>query len=423
MLEFNEILRRPFEEFMMFIPSLLKALGLLIVIWIVASLVRKAIKKGLTKVGADTYFSKRNVNADGEKTVDNIAKIAYFLVFLFFLPGVFNALALGSIASPITNMFNALFASIPNIVGAAVILVLGYFLAKLLHDLTETFLNTVNVDGMFRKISVSKEETTNTVMLSSVLAKIVFGLAFIPVVTSALEVLNFHTLTDPIVAVLNQVLAMVPNVLVAAVLLVVGYYIAHFVGDLLTSLLQQTGINTMFSMDQTTSRFDLAKIIGAVVQAVILLFITVEALNILKLDVLNAVGITLIAYLPNLISALLIIGLGIVGGFLVEGLINRYAESPFTALIVKYAIIIFAVFMTLEQVKFASTIVTTAFLLVLGGLAVAFALSFGLGGRDFASRQLERFEQKVEEENKKPVPKNNPLDRLKQNKDQDDTQI
>lgn len=59
--------------------------------------------------------------------------------------------------------------------------------------------------------------------------------------------------------------------------------------------------------------------------------------------------------------------------------------------------------MTLEQIKFASTIVNLAFLLVLGGLSVAFALAFGLGGRDFASRQLEKIEKKIKEEDNKII--------------------
>src|SRR5699024_516033 len=140
-----------------------------------------------------------------------------------------------------------------------------------------------------------------------------------------------------------------------------------------------------------------------IVQIVIILFMTVEALRVLKLDVLNTIGYAVIAYLPLLISGFIIIGVGILAGYLVENLINKYANSPFAAAITKYMIIVFAVFMTLEQIKFASNIVNIAFLLVLGGLSVAFALSFGLGGREFAKRQLEKFENKVEEDNNKEI--------------------
>ena len=150
--------------------------------------------------------------------------------------------------------------------------------------------------------------------------------------------------------------------------------------------------------DGDIPRFNLAKIIGNIVKAVIILFVTVEALSILQLNVLNTIGYSIIAYLPLIISGLIIIGLGLLGGYFVESLINRYSKSPYTAAIAKYMIIVFAVFMTLEQIKFASSIVNIAFLLILGGLSVAFALSFGLGERDFAGRQLKKFEDKVEKE-------------------------
>src|SRR5699024_7735668 len=224
----------------------------------------------------------------------------------------------------------------------------------------------------------------------------------------ALETLSIVTLTEPILIVLNNVMRMVPNIFVAIILIVLGYYIAQFISKVLEDLLTRAGIEKVFhwideSTDGNIPKFNLSKIIANIVQIVIILFMTVEALRVLKLDVLNTIGYAVIAYLPLLISGFIIIGVGILAGYLVENLINKYANSPFAAAITKYMIIVFAVFMTLEQIKFASTIVNIAFLLVLGGLSVAFALSFGLGGREFAKRQLEKFENKVEEDNNKEI--------------------
>ena len=265
-----------------------------------------------------------------------------------------------------------------------------------------------------RKVGVTSEaedvevagKAVDRTRLSDVLSKIVFGIILIPVITMALETLAIRSLTEPLVQILNSVMAMIPNIFVAIILIVLGYYIARFIAQILEQLLTSAGINRVYSwMDDTTNqdlpRFDLAKIIGNIVKILIMIFITVEALNILNLQVLNTIGGAIIAYIPLIISGLIIIGLGIIGGYLIEGLINKYAKSPFTAAIAKYIIIIFAVFMTLEQIRFASTIVNIAFLLVLGGLSVAFALSFGLGGREFAKRQLDKFERKAEKENRK----------------------
>ncbi len=200
---------------------------------------------------------------------------------------------------------------------------------------------------------------------------------------------------------------MIPNIFVAIILLILGYYIAKFVGQLLESLLYSMGIESIFTwadnkIDSDIPRFNISKMIGNIVKFLIMLFITVEALRVLNLDVLNTIGYAVIGYIPLVLSGLLIIGAGVFAGYFVEGLIKKYANSPFSAMIAKYIIIVFAIFMTLEQIKFASTIVNLAFLLILGGLSVAFALSFGLGGREFAKRQLEKIEAKVEKENNKP---------------------
>ncbi|HLR20566.1 MAG TPA: mechanosensitive ion channel [Tissierellaceae bacterium] len=401
-----------------YIPSILKAILLLLIAWGVASLARQIIEKLLFKTKVDEYLARGQKPADpeyGEDKVQDIAQIIYFLVFLLFIPSILDTLDMDSVSAPISNMMQNLLAFIPRLIGAGIILFIGYFIAKILRDLSYTFLQTVNIDKWYNKFSpqLSDDSTKESVekqqyTLANVLSKVVFGLFLIPVITMALETLSIVTLTEPILIVLNNVMRMVPNIFVAIILIVLGYYIAQFISKVLEDLLTRAGIEKVFhwideSTDGNIPKFNLSKIIANIVQIVIILFMTVEALRVLKLDVLNTIGYAVIAYLPLLISGFIIIGVGILAGYLVENLINKYANSPFAAAITKYMIIVFAVFMTLEQIKFASTIVNIAFLLVLGGLSVAFALSFGLGGREFAKRQLEKFENKVEEDNNKEI--------------------
>ncbi|OLS01452.1 mechanosensitive ion channel [Tissierella creatinophila] len=417
-------IRNSFDSILLYIPNILRALILFLIAWGIAVIVKKLLQKVLVKMRVGDHLSKGRNPADpayGKERVRNISQIAYFLVFLLFLPGILDALDMESVSRPISNMMQSLLAFIPRLIGAGIILFIGYFIAKIIRDLTLKFLQTVNIDKWYNKLSprlstdnISEEQKFT---LADILSKVVFGLVLIPVITMALETLNISTLTEPILVVLNKTMRMIPNIFVAILLVVLGYYIANFVSQILEQLLSRMGIEKVYTWmkentDGSIPRFNLSKIIGNIVKVLIILFMTVEALRVLKLDVLNTIGYSIISYIPLVISGLLIIGLGIIGGYFVEGLINKYAKSPFTAAIAKYTIIVFAVFMTLEQIKFASTIVNIAFLLVLGGLSVAFALSFGLGGREFAKRQLEKFEKKVEEENKKPVPNDNPLNKV-----------
>lgn len=419
-----------FNSVLGFLPNLLKAVILFLIAWGVAVLVKNLITKVLNKTGMERHLAKGRSPADpayGKERSKNIAQIAYFLVFLLFFPSILDALDMESVSGPIAHMMQNLLGFIPRLIGAGIILFVGYFISKILRDLSFNFLKTVNIDKWYDKMNSNLSVThpqakkegvseTQQFTLADVLSKVVFGLVMIPVITMALETLNIATLTEPILLVLNNVMSMVPNIFVAIILIVLGYYIAQFVSTILEGLLTRMGIEKVYTwIDEGTDgnipRFNLSKIIANIVKTLIILFMTVEALRVLKLDVLNNIGYSVIAYLPLLVSGLLIIGIGVIGGYFVESLINKYAKSPFTAAVAKYIIIIFAIFMTLEQIKFASTIVTTAFLLVLGGLSVAFALSFGLGGREFAKRQLEKFEENVERKNKEDARRNNLVDK------------
>ncbi len=416
-------LQRAANNLVGYLPNIVKALLLFLLAWIVAVVVKNIAKKIFLKFNLDRTLSKGKSPADpkyGKERVENIAQILYFLVFVLFIPSILDALNMQSVSAPISNMMNKLLGFIPNLIGAAVILFIGYFIAKILRDLAFSVLQTVNIDKWYNKITpgVSSAGANSTGVsqtqqntLAKVLSNVLFGIILIPIITVALETLNIGTLTAPIVIVLNKVLSMIPNIFVAIILIILGYYIAKFVGQILTALLSRMGIQKVFSwIDENTDgkkipKIDLASIIGNVVQAVIILFITVEALRIIRLEVLNTIGTAIIAYLPLLLSGFIIIGVGVFAGYFVEGMIKKYSGSGFAAAIAKYIIIVFAVFMTLEQIKFASTIVNIAFLLVLGGLSVAFAIAFGVGGRDFAKKQLEKLDKKIEEEDNKSITK------------------
>jgi hypothetical protein len=404
-----------------YLPNVIKALLLFLLAWLVATAVKKLALKLFEKINLDQKLSKgrRPANLEyGKSTMRNIAQVLYFLVFILFIPSILDALNMESVSAPITNMMNKLLAFIPNLIGAGIILFIGYFIAKIIRDLVYNLLKTINVDKWYNKLTpdladqenVSPEDQST---LARVLANILFGIILIPIITVALETLQINTLTAPIVTVLDRVLNMIPNVFVAIILIIIGYYIAKFIGQILTALLARMGIQKVFSwIDRKSTkgipRFDLASAIGTIVKVIIMLFIVVEALRIVRLEVLNTIGNAIIAYIPLLLSGLIIIGLGVFAGYFVEGMIRKYTNSSLSGAILKYIIIIFAIFMTLEQIRFASTIVNIAFLLVLGGLSVAFAIAFGVGGRDFAKKQLQKFEEKIEKDEKKPTTENKP---------------
>lgn len=403
------------QSFLNALPQILGALLMLVLAWIVAALVRKAVVKGLDAIGFDDKLVKwgvANTLEDAHRILRSLGQVFYYLIWLFFIPGILSQIGLSSIALPITNMFDGFLAFLPNLFGAAIILAVGYFVAKFVKELVQNLLETVNVDRFVKKytqttqkgMDVSRtDEQQNTI--ARVLANVAFVFVLIPVLTMALETLQIRSISQPIVNVLNQLLAAIPNILVAGILLVVGGLIAKFVADLLEGLLENTGINRMGSYlnPKGSSSMSLSRIIAKVVQAVIVVFFAVEALNALNLEVLNTIGTAIIAYLPSVLIGLVILGLGLFGGNALSAFLKDSTGSALTGEVVKYLLYVLAIFMTLDQLNFASTIVNTAFLFLIGGLSVAFALAFGLGGKEFAQQQLQKLDSKIEDEAAKPA--------------------
>jgi hypothetical protein len=414
------------------IPNIIIALLLLLLAWIVATVVKGIIVKLSKKAGLHRTMARSKLvksEEQGKKIIDSLGKVVYFLVFILFLPSIFDALNMRSVSQPITDMVQKFLAFLPNLFAAAIIIAIGYFVARLVRDLVYNLLLSLNIDHWFDSLghgnskrvqpsnpqgatNLQVEAHNNKGTLAKIIANIVFVVILIPIVTIALETLNIESISGPIVSVLNTILNMIPNIFVAIILLLVGYYLAKFVSELLVSLLKRTGISNIYQSmgmkDQSKPSFDLAAVIGQVVKILIIVFFTVEALNVLHLKVLNNIGNAIILYLPMVISALIIIGLALVGGNFLQNLIAKYTNSRFTGALVKYILIVFAVFMALSQLGFAVTIVNIGFLLILGGLSIAFAISFGIGGREFAKRNLERFENKILKDQKTPNTPNRP---------------
>ncbi|WYP27128.1 mechanosensitive ion channel [Alkalihalobacillus sp. FSL W8-0930] len=397
--------RNMFDQIVSNIPNVVYALLLLLLAFAVATIVKGILEKGLKKLGVQRLLARGRVVPTEEKGLDtlkSLATIAYYLVFILFIPSILDALNMNSVSQPISSMMQKFLAFLPNLFAAAIILTIGIIVIRFVRNLVYNLLNGLQIDRFFNKIYVGKQEQPPKETLSTVLSNIVMFVLLVPVITIALEALNIQMISQPIVSVLDRVIGMIPNIFVAIVLVIVGYYLARFVSGLLVSLLNRTGINSIYGYfgfrptSDGTPRFQLAEILGQIVKVLIILFFTVEALNVLRLNVLNQIGNAIIVYLPMLVSALLILGLGLVAANLLQQLIARYTGSSFSANIVKYVIILFAVFMTLDQLGFATSIVNLAFLLILGSLAVAFAIAFGIGGREFAKRQLSKFENKLE---------------------------
>ena len=226
---------------------------------------------------------------------------------------------------------------------------------------------------------------------------------------------------------LTTIFDYIPRILTAIIIIAIGVFIARLASKLLTQLLSSAGADAFATRFLGTANvigksFSLSAALGTLVQVLILLFFIVEGLNALQLEVLRNIGAQVIGYLPNVLAALGILILGWFLATLVDRLISTNVEKGgMIGTLAKVLVMVIAVFMVLNQLRIATTIVNYSFLFVVAGIAVAFALAFGLGGRDFARRNLEKLDAKIDDvkiqesaplakPEEAPRPTNNPTD-------------
>ena len=392
------------NELLEAIPDVILAALVLVLAFLVAWLAKKLtlklvkflrVEKALDRVGLEEEHKKN--------TIAFIGKTVYLIVFALFLPGIFEKLGLNNIAQPLVSMMNRLTTYLPNILAAVLLLIIGLFMAKAVKEITLPVFKGLKVDAWLKKIGYDSEKG---VSIAEVLSTVIYVLILVPVVIAALTALNIEAISRPAINMLDQVIVFAPRVVIAIAIFFVGRFIAKLVYTLLNQVLASVGLDKatkgLFAKTNTKAeKFSLSQTVAYGVRYLILIFFLVEALDVLQLDVLTNIGSEIIKYMPLAVSAAIIMGLAILLANFVEKQINNNFEDKTVALIAKIAIIVVGVFVTMYQLGIASDMVNSAFIIILSAFAVAFAVSFGVGGRDFAKRSLDKFEKRIEKTSKK----------------------
>ncbi|TWT12020.1 mechanosensitive ion channel [Streptococcus sp. sy004] len=391
------------QQIVSYVPSALRVIVLILLALILANVIRKLVIKGLTAIKPISYLSKWGlVKEDADETglKKTIGQVFYFATILFFLPAILSGLGVASVVDPISSMFAEFFGFIPNIIATGFILFLGFYFCKFIKNLIKNLIINLPIDKWMTKALGQDSNTalTNEAQLADVLSTIVYVLIFVPILATALDTLGVAALSKPIVALLDQVVGFIPNLVTAVLLLVIGGFLAKLIGNLVEKLLETSGINQYskyLSFDEKKASYSLSKMIANLVRGILAIFFLVQAIAVLNLEVLNTIGFSIIAFLPAIISSLLILAAAVIGGNILADFFGKVTNNKFLAELVRYGLIVLAVFMTLDQLGIAQTIVQSAFTIILSALAVAFALAFGLGGRDFAAKQLDKLDKTI----------------------------
>jgi hypothetical protein len=198
---------------------------------------------------------------------------------------------------------------------------------------------------------------------------------------------------------LDNLIGFLPNLIGFLIILAIGYIIARVVKGVVTTLLEKIGADRAMHTGSTgeyvnrvAPGFKPSSVVGWIAFWFLFLGALAIAVSQLKIAALNNFVVAIGAYLPNVLAAVLIFVVAVAVSGAVGGVVARtMGDTPtgkVVGSVVPVLIMAIGTFMVLDQLKIAPQIVTITYAALLGGIFLAMALAFGLGGRDVAGRML-----------------------------------
>ena len=209
---------------------------------------------------------------------------------------------------------------------------------------------------------------------------------------------------EPVRAFLVQVGAFLPSLAVAVVVLLVGFLLAKAARFAVQRGLravnfhivtERSGMDGFLQRGGTTA--DTAAVLAALVYWLVIFAALVIAFNGMGLGHVTDLLSKVMIFLPKVIVSVLILAFGAYFARFVSNAVVTYCrgvgirDAQALGVLARYAILVFVVMIAFDQLDIGGRIISVAFLIVLGGLVLALALAFGLGGKNWAAAHLERW--------------------------------
>lgn len=369
-----------------YLPQLFGAAILLAGAWLIASIVRLIITRVLGAAKID-----ERVTREGRVSITKtIANAVYWLIFLLFLPAILGALKLEGLLQPVQTMLDKFLGFLPNILAAVVIGVVGWFVARIVQRIVTNLIAAAHVDKYSEKLGMMP--------ISHMIGLVVYILILIPVLISALKALALDAITIPASKMLTLILEAIPSIFAAIVVVAIAYFIGKIVSGLVAGLLGGVGFNKLFAhmglgKDVTEGPHSPSIVVGYIVHATIMLFAVFEASDLIGFTLLSGLLANFTVFGGRILLGLVILGIAFYLANIVAKAINssKAPSASLLALVARVAIMLFGVSMGIREMGLANEIINMAFGLILGAIAIALAIAFGVGGRHVAAKKLEEW--------------------------------
>lgn len=420
-------------------PKILAAIAILVIAHFVAKGIKAVLARGFDKLPGLKHHNTARTGKDGQPAStagSRLADVGYWLVLLVGVILALNVLGLDAVTEPLNGLLANFLGYLPRIVGAILTFFVGYIVATLAKNLVESLLTAANLDHWLDKLGL--RQLTGTSGLAKTVGTIVFVLIIVPVAIAALNILDIAAISEPAIGVLNTILAAVPHIIAAAILLIIGYAIGRWVASLIEQILPSFGFDRALSgllggagstppaptptavsdlssstvrvtetpsavspsgaetpaqaASKSAATMTPSKVVANVAMVGIVLFFAVQAAEFANFGALAGFLTEILSLFSRILFGGAIIVAGVAIANFLSGLVQRGGgtSGQFTGTIVRYAAIALAVAIGLRFMGLANEIVILAFGLILGSGAVAAAVAFGVGGIQPARQLLDR---------------------------------
>ena len=383
-----------------FLPKLIGAIVLLVVGYIIARIIRWIVTKVINKTGVGDKLAPlmgaETANLDGTVTRTSTGSAdvgsgfgigAFWIVMMFVAIACLKALGLDSVSAPLNDLLTKFFAFIPQIIGAAAVAAVAFLIATIAKIGVQKGLTIGKVDS---RLNLAPGTLSNSLPLAA------FAFLMLLALPAIFGALDMKELSEPIQSMVDQILAFLPNLLGASVILGIFYLIAKLAGTLVTSLLGGTGFNKIpqhlgLTSEISTMKTPPSQLAGTASMGVILLMGVSQAVKMLKLDVVSNVLNEAFEFAVPVVIGIVILAVGLWLANMARTAVTASKNgSESTGKMVFTGVMVLTGIIALKRMGLAGELVDLGFGLALGGVALALALAFGLGGRDAAAKYLDK---------------------------------
>ncbi|MEK6835186.1 MAG: hypothetical protein AABX61_02900 [Nanoarchaeota archaeon] len=190
---------------------------------------------------------------------------------------------------------------------------------------------------------------------------------------------------NPLISLWNSFVGILPGIIAAVIVLIIGYFVALGIGHAVRVLLEKSGLDSYLEkskFSKSVGHFHLSKIFGEVAKWYIFLVFIQAGVDLLRLGALSSILNEFVLWLPNVILAAIIVIFGVALAHFVSMKIEEHTMTKgvrFFSKLIKIVIYYVVLVIALEQIGVQASILENTFLILVGALAVGLAVALGIG--------------------------------------------